>query len=610
VSQQLVDDCGQIINDLSRSAELIKYFNSTNDIIYIARFKVRERDEGGTIVGSLCQIRIPGHPHLYDRPDHFSNLCIQDILDIPEDSLCGILSADSKKETEYSYELDAITWISAENLKVANRYPDILITDATCKTNSSNRPLIFVCGVDSMQKTIIVSSSLSSNESRDTFVFMLENLRVLYGRKWCQRVSVFLSDGANEITGAIDNAILSGLFPSCSRFLCHHHAVNTKALKDITFLKNAFEIQLRSMLVALLFMAFRKLETEDEFKLFFRAMQTFMLRMRDDEKKLSLETFMKFDEFVKAVLANVAYLSNVYAQHVFHCDIRTSGRVECENGIAKDTGVNSSTSVVKVAIIDVTRNLNRAFENDLRLQREALVQPIDTKGYSEIASQVTLSAWKLFSSQVEVHSEYEVRRVADNPLQFEVISKKSVAKKGNIELQLFKFETLGSESIPIELPKFHRIRRITVQEGFLICSCPFFSWYGIPCRHMLAVNKGRVQIADFYIRWTTEYARGMLDDVLREETITMSPGAISQASREDFPSSSCSSSEIQETERSHDEPPEIPDATDQPTSEEDDQQSSEEDASSERDSFEVIGRKKPRLDEHERFLESERLISE
>jgi hypothetical protein len=154
------------------------------------------------------------------------------------------------------------------------------------------------------------------------------------------------------------------------------------------------------MLVALLFMAFRKLETEDEFKLFFRAMQTFMLRMRDDEKKLSPETFMKFDEFVKAVLANVAYLSNVYAQHVFHCDIRTSGRVECENGIAKDTGVNSSTSVVKVAIIDVTRNLNRAFENDLRLQREALVQPIDTKGYSDIASQVTLSAWKLFSSQV------------------------------------------------------------------------------------------------------------------------------------------------------------------------------------------------------------------
>jgi hypothetical protein len=265
---------------------------------------------------------------------------------------------------------------------------------------------------------------------------------------------------------------------------------------------------------------------------------------------------------------------------------------------------------VKVAIIDVTRNLNRAFENDLRLQREALVQPIDTKGYSDIASQVTLSAWKLFSSQVEVHSEYEVRRVADNPLQFQVISKKSVAKKGNIELQLFKFETLGSEPIPIELPKFHRIRRITVHEGFLICSCPFFSWYGIPCRHMLAVNKGRVQIADFYIRWTTEYARGMLDDVLREETITMSPGAISQASREDFPSSSCSSSAIQETERSHDEPPEIPDASDQPSSEEDDQQSSEEDASSERDSFEVIGRKKPRLDEHERFLESERLISE
>jgi hypothetical protein len=58
------------------------------------------------------------------------------------------------------YELYAISLITIESFKVALRFPEVIMTDATCKTNSSNRPLKFVCGLDSTGKTVWMSTYL------------------------------------------------------------------------------------------------------------------------------------------------------------------------------------------------------------------------------------------------------------------------------------------------------------------------------------------------------------------------------------------------------------------------------------------------------------------
>ncbi len=54
--------------------------------------------------------------------------------------------------------------------------------------------------------------------------------------------------------------------------------------------------------------------------------------------------------------------------------------------------------------------------------------------------------------------------------------------------------------IQIDLPKFNRVRILKVVDGCIVCSCPYFMRYGMPCRHMIAVNKGNVSIADLHIR--------------------------------------------------------------------------------------------------------------
>jgi hypothetical protein len=294
-------------------------------------------------------------------------------------------------------------------MRIANRFPEVIMTDATCTTNSSNRPLIYVCGIDSTHKNICVCSSLTSNERKDSFAFIIENLALLYGKAWCSRVQVFLSDGATEITSAIDNAIVCGIFNpnKTKRFLCHFHAVNIKAAKDLTHLKNDYEVKLRTLLCILIYKGFRELETFEESKMYFRAVKAFLDSMQR-KGKLSSESHVKFIQFLEAVLNSSAHLSNLYAKDVLHLGTHTTGRNESENSSSKATGVNPGTSILKLAVADNNRNSNRAFETNLRVQKEALKKPIQSIGYDDIAVQITSKAWDLLQEQLSAYPKYDV----------------------------------------------------------------------------------------------------------------------------------------------------------------------------------------------------------
>jgi hypothetical protein len=543
-SQQIVDDYGELIKDASKSGQLLQYFNSLKEVVYIARFNVRKKDESGTVIGQLCQIKVPGHDCAYDRPDRFSDLCIQELLSMsPEEMQKRIPQIDSKKDSNDVYELYAISWVHVDVLKIASRYPEVLMTDATCKTNSSNRPLIFVCGIDSTGKTICMFSTLTTNESLDSFNFIIYNLLLLYGREWCSRVQVFISDGANEIISAIDGAINRDVFNRnhTKRFMCHHHAVNTKGMKDITHLRNELEYKLRSLLFLLIYRGFRELESKEESKIYFRYVVSFFQRMKE-EGKLAQESHVLFERFLDAVLVNEAYLSNVHCQHLMHLGCRTSGRIEAENWSTKNTGVNPSTSILKLGVIDVARNVNRVYDSNLRYQREALVHNIHCTGYENICLQITDYAWELLHQQILMQSQYIVEMIDTNPLTFAVYSKDNVLKRDNVIMTNFTYED-GQGGIQIDLPKFNRVRILEVVDGYIVCSCPYFVRYGIPCRHMIAVNKGKISIADIHCRWTAAYAQGDLDDTLKrigEGSYKLSPGATASIKASDYELSVCS----------------------------------------------------------------------
>ncbi len=56
-----------------------------------------------------------------------------------------------------------------------------------------------------------------------------------------------------------------------------------------------------------------------------------------------------------------------------------------------------------------------------------------------------------------------------------------------------------------ELPRFHRVRTLALRshcgKHFITCSCGFRERVGIPCRHMLCVLGGEVEISMMDVRW-------------------------------------------------------------------------------------------------------------
>jgi hypothetical protein len=286
-----------------------------------------------------------------------------------------------------------------------------------------------------------------------------------------------------------------------------------------------------------LYHEFRYLESIEEAKIFTRAVNSFFEEC-NEKGDLSDESYCKFMQFIDDVHGNEVQLSNVFAEDTFHMGNRTTGRIEGENSCAKGTGVNPGTSVVRLAIIDVTRNSNRFFESELRYQREAMTKPIDSDEYGDLASKITLKAWELLKSQIEVYTDYivTVNPTKGTYLQFDVISKKNRYRGNYHEMINYAYELEGNASISVLLPRFFRERKVELVEGFLKCSCSFFTCYGIPCRHMIAINKGVIGIQDIHLRWTTTYAKGLLDSKLKDmDDTVMSPGAVYRSNADDFP---------------------------------------------------------------------------
>ena len=56
-----------------------------------------------------------------------------------------------------------------------------------------------------------------------------------------------------------------------------------------------------------------------------------------------------------------------------------------------------------------------------------------------------------------------------------------------------------------ELPRFHRVWKLAIcmnlGKCYITCSCGFRERVGIPCRHMLCVLDGQVEVSMMDVRW-------------------------------------------------------------------------------------------------------------
>ena len=109
------------------------------------------------------------------------------------------------------------------------------MVDTATKTNNKGRPVGCINGTDGEMKSTLALMALLLNERLHAFHFMLICMGFIYGKAFMRCVSVFISDGDNQIISTINQFIaISLLNPLTQCRGCYWHAVTQPLLKKFS----------------------------------------------------------------------------------------------------------------------------------------------------------------------------------------------------------------------------------------------------------------------------------------------------------------------------------------------------------------------------------------
>ena len=112
---------------------------------------------------------------------------------------------------------------------------------------------------------------------------------------------------------------------------------------------------------------------------------------------------------------------------------------------------------------------------------------VPTWSKSPTAPQITAYGETILMEQYQERNNYYLHRQDENAW---LLMRKQGKKKPSLS--------------ELSVTKFKRVRKVELIGEHLECSCRFYSRYGIPCRHILAIN-GLPSVEDIAVRWHRQY---------------------------------------------------------------------------------------------------------
>ncbi len=396
-------------------------------------------------------------------------------------------------------------WVTTQQMRRASRYGQVLQVDSTCKTNSLMYSLVYVATQDGNMQTLTMVTALvrSENDANYRFLF-LTALPFLYGC-YLRRVSTLISDGDQRIINAIDTGISSMLYGEgkAYRRLCLWHRILHVFQQDYSRYAKTDGGVGRVILMWILHCCYTA-EDDRQFGDWWTQLSTWL-----ESRPLTLD----FSQSQKAVL--LSFVTGVYTDRRFVAtcysrtrsfSTKTTGRAEGENrDLKRFDGINNASSLWQTCNIEQLRQEQREVDRQLLIDYICQVVPqsvasnfeVDPMGSPEAS--ITPAGLKLLSAQMKERKNY------------------TIAKSGEVFIVSRKPDTIQrKEKMPWhrEQPQSRAVSVATDVDGCkrLVCSCGFFIEYGIPCRHTLAINGGKILLPDIDVVWLKALAAGHMDD--------------------------------------------------------------------------------------------------
>lgn len=123
------------------------------------------------------------------------------------------------------------------------------------------------------------------------------------------------------------------------------------------------------------------------------------------------------------------------------------------------------------------------------------------KEFNSIADKLTANSYQNFNKQWDLNFEYKpIPHTTSITLSFITYFTLKL-EDDNKELMFHKSFQAKNYIYYMKFPKFNRIHRVSISNtGKMNCDfCDFSKAVGLPCRHMIAVNKNMITIHNFHI---------------------------------------------------------------------------------------------------------------
>ena len=306
-----------------REPELMKYAPSIRKLDSAAKADILELTRASTpvmCVLRLLRMRYPDKVFLSSDVYNYISKLKKDRKDNPTQSDAGeLIALLSKKKAESDYFFDfqldsdhrlkSVFWSSPVQILLARRFCDVLIFDNTYKTNRWNMPLAIFCIVDEFNRTRIVGVGLVSDETEESFAWVLEAFK----RSCGVSPSVVFTDADVALDAAMRH-----VFPDTLHLWCiwHLHVNLTKNTQIVLGVEQYHQLKSE-------FESCRSLPTIESFKEAFQ---------RICENQLYAPTA----SYLRGYLgAHTEKWAKCYQFLFFTAAIETSSRVECEHFIVK-----------------------------------------------------------------------------------------------------------------------------------------------------------------------------------------------------------------------------------------------------------------------------------
>jgi len=372
--------------------------------------------------------------------------------------------------------LERVFWMSGKGIMTYQNFLDVLEGDATYKTNRFGMPLVLFTVVDNNGITSLVGGALISDETCDSYTWVLQQLKV------CGEgdPKVFFTDGDLEFAKAI-----RFVFPQTVHLLCRWHIAQniTKKLAG----------ELRKDLNQFLddFWRVGSIEEMDEY-----ITEWELLKTKWSDKPATVE-------YIDTLQAKQVKWAFAFTHCHFVAGISSTQRQESINYQTKADLISNST----------LSQLITCFEHmDEKLSRKVALATLNTKLSINPATDpiIEISAQVLTGYAAQILKE-------ECALSLSYLCELIVEQEEHIN---FKVSHRDRQD------KFRIVRFAKESESHL-CSCRKDVWHGIVCRHVITVlrrmNVLRCPLGMFNARWRREFTSLQYQSINRvERELTMS----------------------------------------------------------------------------------------